>query len=201
MFTERQREVLAQRLNASRIASRQQGGKTLSYLEAWDVKAHLIRVFGYGNFDAELLDYKHIATREYQRDGKDMVEVVYSAKVRLEIREDLIPTDPNAWPRVCTYTEAACGSASGPVNMLGEHHDNALKTAESDALKRCATYLGNQFGLSLYDNGNRGDVVKGTILDPPKQEAVTTEQMQNIKDSLGATEVTEKGEQHEGDQS
>jgi hypothetical protein len=35
----------------------------------------------------------------------------------------------------------------------------AIKTAESDAIKRAAINLGTQFGLSLYNNGSTKDVV------------------------------------------
>lgn len=190
-FNAKQLEVLAKPINTSRIAKRSQGGKQLSYLEAYDVKAHLIRVCGYGNFDTELVDYHFVATREYEsvQDKRPMVEVIYSARVRLDVR------DPDGI-YVCSYTEAACGSASGPASMLGEHHDNALKTAESDALKRCAINLGNQFGLSLYDNGSTSDVVRGTLLDVKKEadadpEPTPTEKeaADRLAHSLGATEV------------
>lgn len=184
-FTDQQLAVLAKPINTSRIAKRSQSGKQLSYLEAWDVKAHLIRIFGYGNFDTELLDYRHVATRDYEsmQDKRPMVEVVYSAQVRLTIR------NPDG-EYVCTYTEGACGSASGPAGMLGEHHDNALKTAESDALKRCAINLGNQLGLSLYDNGSTADVVRGTVLDPPK-EPTDTQAEERLTHSLGAAPTEE----------
>jgi hypothetical protein len=39
----------------------------------------------------------------------------------------------------------------------------AIKTAESDALKRAAINLGTQFGLSLYNNGSMRDVVVQTL--------------------------------------
>lgn len=156
-LTSRQLDILGQRINTSRIAKRQQGGKTLSYLESWDVKAHLIRVFGYGNFDTHLVEYHHVTDRPYDNNGKDMVEVIYTARIELTIR------DQYGQP-LCSFTEGAAGSASGPMSMLGDHHDNALKTAESDALKRCAINLGNQFGLSLYDNGTTADVVRGTLV-------------------------------------
>jgi recombination DNA repair RAD52 pathway protein len=61
----------------------------------------------------------------------------------------------------CSYTEAAVGSAQLP--QRGEAHDMAVKTAESDALKRAAINLGTQFGLSLYNNGSMRDVVVQTL--------------------------------------
>lgn len=185
-LTPQQFDTLRKPLNTTRIAHRSQGGKQLSYLESWDVRAHLIRVFGYTNFNIEVLDYAYVGSREYVGNDKDMVEVIYSSRVRLSIR------DANGYP-LCTYVEVAVGSASGPQTMLGEHHDNAVKTAASDALKRCAINLGTQFGLSLYDDGSTRDVVKGTLVKPEGyvEPEVTDEQMESLKHSLGATEVEE----------
>lgn len=195
MLTIEQYRTLRKPLNATRVAKRTQGGKQLSYLESWDVRAHLIRVFGFGNFDIELLDQHHVGTREYKSKGddpKDMVEVSWFAKVQLTIR------DPDAgeagWATLCQYSDAAVGSTSGPASMIGEHHDNAIKTAASDALKRCAINLGTQFGLSLYDDGSHRDVVKGTLVGPEgfdEKEDITPLQVEQLKHSLGATEVTE----------
>jgi hypothetical protein len=39
----------------------------------------------------------------------------------------------------------------------------AIKTAESQAFKRCAINLGDQFGLSLYNNGGTGSVVRAVL--------------------------------------
>jgi recombination DNA repair RAD52 pathway protein len=44
----------------------------------------------------------------------------------------------------------------------------AIKSAESDALKRAAINLGTQFGLSLYNNGSLRDVVIQTLDQPSK---------------------------------
>lgn len=187
-LTQKQYDTLRRPLNASRVAKRSQGGKQLSYLESWDVRAHLIRMFGYTSFDVETIDAYHVATREYMSSGdtpKPMVEVIWYAKVRLTVRDELDDT-------LCVYSESACGNASGPANMLGEHHDNAVKTAASDALKRCAINLGTQFGLSLYDQGSTRDVVKDTLVKPPGYEEVQDDQevAQNLIHSLGATVVS-----------
>lgn len=171
-------------LRPERVATRSQGGKTLSYLEAWDVRSHLIRVFGFCNFDVEVLEYDHITTREYEtKDNKPMVEVVYSARVRLTLRDE-------DGGHLATYSEAAVGSTSGPPNMLGEHHDNSVKTAASDALKRCCINLGTQFGLSLYDDGSRRDVVKMTLVpggQATPQVVPTEDQAKVLAEALGAT--------------
>lgn len=174
--------TLMRPLNGTRVAKRSQGGKQLSYLEAWDVKAHLTRVFGFGNWDLQMLDYNFVAARDYQSaQSKDMVEVIYSARMQLTIRDE-------GGREVCRYSEAAVGSASGPANMLGEHHDNALKTAASDATKRCAINLGTQFGLSLYDNGSTRDVIRGTVVKPEGvvEQAPSKEQAAALAASVGA---------------
>jgi recombination DNA repair RAD52 pathway protein len=178
-LTPAQYDQLRKPLNVLRVAKRSQGGKQLSYLESFDVRAHLIRVFGYCNFDAQ------VVAREYMsQNDKEMVEVIYSARVRLDIRD-------SHGDHLCTYMEGAVGSASGPATMLGEHHDNALKTAASDALKRCAINLGTQFGLSLYQDGSTRDVVKGTIVVPEGYEPPPTDEkaVEAIQHTLGAVDI------------
>jgi recombination DNA repair RAD52 pathway protein len=188
-LTDRQLQVLAGRLNSSRVAHRRGDCKQLSYLEAYDVRAHLIRVFGYGGFDVITEDYHLVWEREYTSSGdnpRPMIEVAYSARVRLNIR------DPEG-NHLATYVECAVGQANvGESNsMRGDAHDNALKTAVSDAMKRCAVNLGNQFGISLYNDGSTADEVRGTLLDPPKDEELTAEARAALENSLGATKVEE----------
>jgi recombination DNA repair RAD52 pathway protein len=165
-----QHDTLMKPLRASRVAKRSQGGKQLSYLEAWDVKAHLTRIFGFGNWDAEVTEAQFMGTHDYMGgSGKDkpMVEVVWMVRLRLTIRTYEGEFDPLA--HLTTYEEAAVGSATGgrEGSGIGDLHDNAIKQAASDALKRCAINLGTQFGLSLYDNGNTHDVVKQVLVGPP----------------------------------
>lgn len=153
-LTNEQYEQLLKPLNASRVAQRNQAGISLSYLEAWDVKAHLIRIFGFGGWSADVLSAE-LAFED--KDEKGRWSVGYRVVMRLRLHTDEFAEDP-------TYTEAAVGSATLP--QRGEAHDMAIKTAESDALKRAAINLGTQFGLSLYDSGNRNDVVKKTLVPP-----------------------------------
>lgn len=185
-----QYQYLMNPLRSARIATRQQGGKTLSYLEAWDVKAHLTRIFGFGNWDLIMLEQQYMGSREYESSGdspKPMVEVIWMAKMLLRVRDEL-------GRPIAEHAEAAVGSASGPASMLGEHHDNALKTAASDALKRCAINWGTQFGLSLYDNGARTDVIRKTLVKPagvPEEDAMTEDQVAAIMASTGAEVVSD----------
>ena len=146
-LTNEQYEQLLKPLNPSRVAKRNQAGRSLSYLEAWDVKAHLIRIFGFGGWSW------HVSTAdqvfEQEKDGK--WNVGYKVIGTLTVDGAM-------------YTEAAVGSSTLP--QRGEAHDMAVKTCESDALKRAAINLGTQFGLSLYNNGDLNDVVKKTLRVP-----------------------------------
>ena len=192
-ITAKQYETLMRPIKPGRIEKRSQGGKQLSYLAAWDVKAHLTRIFGFGNWDLEMLDYHHVDTRAYtSQNDKEMVEVIYAARMQLTIKDE-------EGFVICRHSEGAVGSASGPATMLGEHHDNALKTAASDALKRCAINLGSQFGLSLYNNGSTAEVIRATIITPEGYEKpadeITPEQQAALEQSLGAQTVDEKQEQ------
>ena len=173
-LTKEQYEQLLKPLNASRVQQRNQAGNSLSYLEAWDVKAHLIRIFGFGGWSADVLSADLAFEDSEVKDGKTRWSVGYKVIMRLRIHAD------NDFLGDTTYTEAAVGFSTQP--QRGEAHDMAIKTAESDALKRAAINLGTQFGLSLYDDGNRNDVVKGTLV-PPSDFTETT--------PAKATDVTE----------
>lgn len=155
-LTPKQYETLLKPLAKHRVSSRPQGGKQLAYLEAWDVKAHLIRVFGFCGWSADVLSAE-LAFEE--QDENKRWNVGYRVVMRLRIHETTGDLFGDA-----TYTEAAVGFATLPSR--GEAHDMAIKTAESDALKRAAINLGTQFGLSLYDGGNRNDVIGHTLVMP-----------------------------------
>lgn len=150
MLTEKQKEQLLKPLNPVRVAKRSGGGgKQLSYLETWDVKAHLIRIFGFGGWSWEVQSAELV----FEQDTGGKWNVGYKVVGSLTI------------PALsfCTYTEAAIGSSTLP--QRGEAHDMAVKTAESDAIKRAAINLGDQFGLSLYNNGATSAVVGQTLAE------------------------------------
>ena len=155
-LTPAQLAVLVQPINPNRV--RELRGN--SHVEAWDIKAMLIRVFGFGGFSSEVLDSQIIQIREQphvpghvNRDGTPKTpQVIAKATVRLTV----FGIGPNGEDAV--YTESAVGNNSGWD--IGETADNSVKSAASGALKRCAINLGTQFGLSLYQKGSRQDVVQ-----------------------------------------
>lgn len=178
-LTSRQREVLLRDLHPSRVAHvRAAGGMMLSHLEAWDVRAHLNRIFGFGGWDetdtglGTVLLYETETTPGTESRGAARARwsVAYRATRRLTVR------DADGCP-LCRYEATAVGeSTNQPVR--GDAHDMAIKTAESQALKRAAINLGTQFGLSLYRDGQVEDVVRATLVPgkedlDPREEEVT----------------------------
>lgn len=162
-------------LNSNRIASRRQSGRNLSYLEAYDVKATLTRVFGFGGFSAETIESQVLrmeqdvpaweGSRDNRRrktddEGNPAFNWSVTAKCVVRLTIPVLGA---------VFTEAAAASQTGPD--VGEVTDFAIKTAESDALKRAAIYLGTQFGLSLYNDGATADVVR-TVLEPAQAAAL-----------------------------
>lgn len=163
-LTPRQLRSLLANLSQNRVSGRRQSGRTLSYLEAWDVKAALIKVFGFGGFSAIASEGQIISTETVTNSaGKPNVRITVMCKMELTIHQ-----------LGATYTEYAASSQQG--NDPGDVLDFAIKTAESDALKRCAINLGTQFGLSLYNDGSTNDIVKismgpGQEWPPPAPQA------------------------------
>lgn len=156
-LTSAQYDQLLKEINPARVSMLD----NMAYLEAWDVRAHLIRVFGFGGFSIELLDYEMAYEQETTtRQGKAAFKVGYRARVQLTI--------PSLG---ATYTEAAFGESVMPDFKRGDAHDMALKTAESQAFKRAAMNLGTQFGLSLYRDGSTADVVGRTLAPAPSEGA------------------------------
>jgi recombination DNA repair RAD52 pathway protein len=131
--------------------------KGLSYVEAWDVKATLTRVFGFGGFSTEILSEQIMFEEQVPRSSGSGTNWSIGYKVSLRL---IIPQLGAYWD------EAAVGSNS--QGSRAEATDNAVKGATSDALKRCATMLGTQFGLSLYDKGNQNEIIR-TIVAPGQE--------------------------------
>lgn len=126
-----------------------------SHVPAYDVAAHLTRILGFGNWDTDLL----ATTLLFEDGGKEGKRwtVGYSASVRLTIKDQYGVT-------IAHWENAACGDAVNQPSRADAHH-LALTTAVSTAMKRCAAFgLGDQFGLSLYNKGSMGPLLKRTLV-------------------------------------
>lgn len=151
-LTQRQIDQLLKGINPSRV-SQAQGH---SHVASYEIIAHLIRVFGFCNFDTSVSDVHLVFEQERIKDGKptNRWDVCYRACVRLTVK------DSHGNP-IATYEDAATGDGQNQARADG--HDLALKSAVSTALKRAARHLGDQYGLSLYANGSTNPVVISTL--------------------------------------
>lgn len=169
-FTARQYDSLIRPIFKGRI----QILNNQSHLEAWDVRRHLIRIFGFDGFDIEtkaldlVREIEHqpgtIKTTKWVEGNRTEVPnaetrwtVIYRAEVRLIIKVN--------GRSVAVFEDGAAGDSQNQPS-LGDAHDHAMKTALSQALKRCAVNLGDQFGLSLYNGGRPDPVVVRTAVEP-----------------------------------
>ena len=119
---------LQQPLTSDRVSQRQGGrGMTLDYLEANEVIDALNRIFNF-DWSDDLVTHEKVSDK------------VYKAIVRIEV---------NMAGRYVSKTGVGVGRVQGQ-QVNDDEVEKAIKEAESDALKRAARKLGNQFGNSLY---------------------------------------------------
>ncbi|WP_272922248.1 Rad52/Rad22 family DNA repair protein [Streptomyces sp. SID5770] len=140
-----------------------------SHVEAWDVRRWLTRIFGFGGWSDETLELVCVSEREI---NPGRWTVVYRAQTRLTIKT----VDGRS---LSFWDDAAMGDSRNQPS-LGDAHDMAMKTALSQALKRCAVNLGDAFGLSLYNDGSPNAVVMWSAAHPtpkstPQQQVVEDE--------------------------
>lgn len=167
-LTSEQYTRLTMPLDSNRVGKNPKG---FSHLEAWDVRRWLVRVFGFGSFDVETIALDLVkeiesapGTITYGNGGtnkKTAWTAVYRAQVRLTI-----------WDQFGGHVvleDGACGDSTNQPS-LGDCHDNAAKTALSQALKRCAVNLGDCFGLGLYNDGKLNAVVTRSLIAPGAAE-------------------------------
>lgn len=156
-FNSAQVAQLLKPIAASRVLK---DGKGHSHVSQQDVLAHLVRVFGFGNFDIQVLDVECVFETERVDDNgvpNGRWDVCYRAMVRLTVRDEHGRT-------VCSYENGSTATAQNQTR--GDAHDLAYKSAISLSVKRAAIPLGDQFGLSLYNKGQMSALVMGTLVKP-----------------------------------
>ena len=128
-----------------RVAFRQ----GLAHMEAYELRAHLNRVFGFAQWSEEVLHYR-IAREEI---AKDTITVVYEAQVRVRFHGD----------EAAVYTEVAVAGDTGQRSNVATVYHRALTSAVAAAFKRACSNLGDQFGLSLYGDGSIEPIVRQIV--------------------------------------
>lgn len=162
-------DALLQPLDGKRV--RQVQGN--SHLEAWDIRRHLLRVFGWGGWAFEIVSCDCILERsvweseKHNETHKGRHTVAYRVLGRLTIK------DPSGVV-LAVFEDGATGDAQNQPGFA-DAHDMALKTAMSQALKRCAINLGDRFGLSLYAKGSTAAVVGKSLAHTHSTEHDTVE--------------------------
>ena len=141
-FTAEQIADLSAPLNKAVVATREQAGRKLSYIEGWHAIAEANRIFGFGEWDRETVELRQLGEPRMTKDkfGNDQWRVGYSCRVRITVRTG---------PRI--VIREGCGFGSGIDKDVDQAHESALKEAETDAMKRALMTFGNPFGLALYD--------------------------------------------------
>lgn len=179
-------------------------GKGHSHVSQQDVTAHLIRLFGFGNFDTDvygpdLVFEDNVVDKQSGEINPFRWDVCYRAMVRLTIR------DPEG-NEICHYTDGSTGSALNQTRS--DAHDLAMKASISLAKKRAAICLGDQFGLGLYNKGDLNALVRDTLVLPPDEASdVKPDEAVDVQDgvpqqvSLGNDEADYDGSEPNPDQS
>jgi DNA recombination protein Rad52 len=146
-FTPDQVQALKAPLDRAKVKQRSQSGRSLSYLEGWQVIAEANRIFGFDGWQRETIDVKCVSERERTigRDAKPGWGVTYTSRVRITVGHATTPA----------VIREGTGAGHGIDVDCGLAHESAIKEAETDAMKRALMTFGNPFGLALYDKEQR----------------------------------------------
>lgn len=117
-------------------------GKFGDYVDAHHVISEANRVFGHDGWSYTVTRLQMVSEQIVTLKGRDgsyeQARIGYMATVSVNV-DGVIREG------------AAVGSGMGNPNNLADHHEAAVKEAETDALKRALRSFGNTFGLALYD--------------------------------------------------
>ena len=173
-FTPEQITQLLRPINSTRVLS---DGKGFSHVSQQDILAHLTRIFGFGNFDIDVKNVELVFENERPTSGR--FDVCYKALVRLTIRDQ-------HGNEICHFENGSLETSQNQTR--GDGHDLAYKSAISLSVKRAAIALGDQFGLSLYNKGQKEALVRAVLV--PSQGTQTTDVQEGVPQqvSLGNDE-------------
>ena len=152
-MTQEQIAKLKGKLPADAIATRQQSGQTLSYIEGHYAIRVANDIFGHDGWDRFTTDLNLVQAEQKQ----DKWYIGYTAVSRITVGQT---------------TRMGVGFGQGIDRDLGRAHESAIKEAETDAMKRALMTFGDPLGLALYDKAKEHvePVSKATA---PKQTAKT----------------------------
>lgn len=153
-------DYLTQAINPNRIRV-SEDEEAFAYLQIWDIKRQLLRVFRIGGFDAyvrsALLEKIRVAPAPTRPTDRTAWTVMYEAHVRLVVKD--------FEGRSATLEGEGFGDADR-YPFLAAAYRAAKAKALAAAWKHAAMLLGDQFGLSLYNNGSGQPVVRDFAVRP-----------------------------------
>jgi len=177
-FTAEQLRQLDAPLNRDNVKHREQGGKKLSYVEAWHAIAEANRIFGFDAWTRETVILTETNRELVELKGSNgpykQWRVGYLAKVRITVGD-------------VVREGTGFGSGMGKPEALGDAIESAAKEAESDAMKRALMTFGNPFGLALYDK-DQANVADAPPLPSAADAAISV--LQTFGDSADAFKET-----------
>lgn len=141
-FSPEQINKLKSPLDRQHVASREQGGRQVSYVEGWHVIDEANQIFGFDAWDRETIllqeTNRDLLTLKGKNGDYQQWRVGYLAKVRITVGSVI-------------REGTGFGTGMSKPEALGEAIESAVKEAETDAMKRALMTFGNPFGLALYD--------------------------------------------------
>ena len=147
-FSTTQIRKLQRDVKACDIRIRDLNGRELSYIEGWHAIAEANRIFGFDGWNRETIESRCVLSR----DNRGSHHIVYVAKVRITVRAE---TE--------TIIREGFGTGEAQGGTIGEAHEKAIKTAETDATKRALATFGKPFGLALYLGPKRNAQAKAAL--------------------------------------
>lgn len=165
-LTASQIAALTSDLDPRRVQKREGSGRqSLSYLMTHDVKRAANRIFGFDGW-GYVVESLHLLGEEpvKSRNGKDGFRVGYRATVTVTVvtERGAVHRGDTGYGDAVEYT----GSRITP-------HELASKEAVSDAIKRCLSSWGDQFGLVLYGADPAPPVEPAAEPTPPAESRET----------------------------
>jgi len=163
MFSEETNKILNEKLQKKYVASRQQAGRTFSYIESHHAIREANRAFGFDGWNYSVDKLHAVCEPDENQNGNSIVS--YIAVVTITV---------NGTSRQDT------GFGQGISRNMGQAHESASKEAVSDAMKRALRTFGDIFGLALYDK------------DQSNVMACTPEELENYKNIIKECESKEE---------
>lgn len=153
-------------------------GKFGEYVDAYHVISEANRIFGEFGWSYAVTRLDLVSEQTVELNGNNgpyqQYRVGYMATVRVDVGG--------------SFREgAAVGVGLGNPNSIADHHESAVKDAETDALKRALRSFGNTLGLALYDKTQANvqaprdpEAVASSLIDLVKRQAELSA-LENVK--------------------